>query len=388
MTSKTPVAFRGGEAPKHLNQFWADLETSINYATKFNPYRKTAVIAFHWENDDMEVEKLERELLGVFHSSYGFETESFLIPVQFSLPSLTEHLIAWSRRNSGDDTLRVLVYSGHASSAGTVAPYWNLGGRCDRNTGSLQGPQFNWWGVRETLEVYPGDSCYIFDCCSAASGALNAYNGAEFMAACAWEQTATSNLNFCFTRVLIDELRQLDGRPETLASIYARIFRYAQQNQVAATPVHIPKRNSPSVTIGRNHSRPPITRKSEQNTYNVLLSVKVREEIPLDPTQWKQWLTRNIPPNVQSANITIEGAFQGSSLLLFSVPVEVWTMLPANDSSYTFVGHVKSHIIVPQPVAHTTTLPTHHAVPPARENQRPRSPDRKAFGSPGSAPFR
>jgi hypothetical protein len=127
MTSKTPAAFQAHQARKHLNQFSADLETSINHAIKFNPYRKTAVIAFHWENDDIGVQPLERELLGVFRSAYGFETESFSIPLQESQFKLLEYLVSWSRRNSGEDTLRIFVYSGHASSAGTVANRWDLG---------------------------------------------------------------------------------------------------------------------------------------------------------------------------------------------------------------------------------------------------------------------
>jgi hypothetical protein len=82
------------------------------------------------------------------------------------------------------------------------------------------------------------------------------------MAASVWDAAATSNARFSFTRILIDELRQLNGQAETLACIYARIFRYAQQNQIGAPPVRIPKLNSPSVTIGRNRSR-PVTRSSE-----------------------------------------------------------------------------------------------------------------------------
>jgi hypothetical protein len=168
----------------------------------------------------------------------------------------------------------------------------------------------------------------------------------------------------------------------TLASIYSRIFRYAQQNQVRAVPIHIPKPNSPSVTIGRNRVR-PVTRSSDQGTSYVLLSVKVREEIPLDFTQWKEWLTRHIPANVLSAKVTIEGAFRGSSLLLFTVPVEVWTIMPADDPSYTFIGHVKSHNVLSQRLTQTTMLPMHFAPLSGRENQPQRSPDRKSFGSPG-----
>lgn len=125
-TAKTPDSFEAQQARKRLDQFSADLETAINHATKFKPYRKTAVIAFHWQNDDMGVLPLERELLGVFKSVYGFETASFTIPLIESQFKLLECLVSWSRRSSGEDTLRIFVYSGHASFAGTVASHWYL----------------------------------------------------------------------------------------------------------------------------------------------------------------------------------------------------------------------------------------------------------------------
>ncbi|KAJ5098070.1 hypothetical protein N7532_005071 [Penicillium argentinense] len=385
-TSKTPDSFQAHQARKRLDQFSTDLETAINHATKFKPYRKTAVIAFHWENDDIGVQLLERELLDVFKSVYGFETESFTIPLIESQFKLLERLVSWSRRSSGEDTLRIFVYSGHAGFAGTVDSRWDLAGKCDQNTGNLQGPKLNWWEVRGYLEQYTGEVCYLFDCCSAGSGALGAYDGAEFMAASTWDQAAVSNVHFSFTRILIDELRRLNGQAETLAGIYARIFRYAQQNQIGAAPIHIPKLNSPSATIGRSRSR-PVTRSVDRESYRVLLSIKVREEIPLDFTQWKEWLARNIPANVLSTKVTVEGAFRGSSLLLFTVPIEIWTMMPADDPSYTFIGHVTSHNLLSQPPtqtsALTSTLPMRSGAPSGRENQPPRSPDRKPFGSPG-----
>lgn len=125
-TSKTPDSFQAHQARKRLDQFSSDLETAINHATQLKSYRKTAVIAFHWENDDIGVEPLERELLDVFKSVYGFETESFTIPLVESQFKLLEHLVSWSRRSSGEDTLRIYVYSGHAEFVGTVASRWDL----------------------------------------------------------------------------------------------------------------------------------------------------------------------------------------------------------------------------------------------------------------------
>jgi hypothetical protein len=73
------------------------------------------------------VEPLERELLDVFKSVYEFETESFSIPLYESRWKLLERLVSWSRRNLGEDTLRICAYSGLANSARTVASHWYLG---------------------------------------------------------------------------------------------------------------------------------------------------------------------------------------------------------------------------------------------------------------------
>lgn len=98
----------------------------------------------------------------------------------------------------------------------------------------------------------------------------------------------------------------------------------------------IPKLNSPSVTIGRNRST-PVTRSVDRESYRALLSIKVREEILRARFHLMEWLARNIPANVLSTKVTVEGAFRGSSLLLFTIPIEIWTMMPADDLSYIFI---------------------------------------------------
>ncbi|KAJ5541978.1 hypothetical protein N7535_004396 [Penicillium sp. DV-2018c] len=231
MASKTPAAFQVQQTRKRLDQFSVDLEAAINHATKFSPYRKTAVVAFHWDNDDIGVEPLEGELLGVFRFVFGFEIESFSIPVEDSQRMLLEYLVSWSRRHSADNTLRIFVYSGHAICPRTFASRWYLGGQFNPHTGGLKGPSVDWWAVQGYLEELKGDACYIFDCCYPQSGVLGAYDGPEFMAASVWDQAVTPSTNLSFTRILIDELRQLNGQSETLASIYSRVFSCAQLNQ-------------------------------------------------------------------------------------------------------------------------------------------------------------
>lgn len=230
----------------------------------------------------------------------------------------------------------------------------------------LLGPKIDWWSIRRPIEQYSGHSCYIFDCCSGGTGALRHYDGAEFMAARAWEQNATADPRFSFTKILIDTLNSLGGRPPTFAAIYSQIFRHAQTNRIGACPVHVPKTGSCSVTIGRSMDSQRITRSMEQNSYRVLISVKVRGDVQQDPAQWSAWLTQNIPKGILSTDVVVEGAFQGSGLVLLTVPIEVWTMMPRNDTAYKFIAHVSScNILKP---ARPTALPIRSPPPSGKEN--------------------
>ncbi|KAJ5469477.1 hypothetical protein N7539_009095 [Penicillium diatomitis] len=70
----------------------------------------------------------------------------------------------------------------------------------------LRGPLLSWWFIRECLERVPGEMCYIFDCCSAGLEALATYEGAECLAATAWDQKAAATLQYPFTQVVIPRL--------------------------------------------------------------------------------------------------------------------------------------------------------------------------------------
>lgn len=73
----------------------------------------------------MGVGRLEEELLNVFSGLYLFEVENFVIPLVNSYLDLIAHLNAWYKKHHGDDILRIIVYSGHAASAGTTSDLWD-----------------------------------------------------------------------------------------------------------------------------------------------------------------------------------------------------------------------------------------------------------------------
>ncbi|CAG7972498.1 unnamed protein product [Penicillium salamii] len=99
----------------------------------------------------MGVGRLEEELLNVFSGLYLFEVENFVIPLVNSYLDLIAHLNAWYKKHHGDDILRIIVYSGHAASAGTTSDLWDWAGRAGHR-GRLQGPKLDWWEVRKAMK--------------------------------------------------------------------------------------------------------------------------------------------------------------------------------------------------------------------------------------------
>ncbi|KAE8407557.1 hypothetical protein BDV37DRAFT_279728 [Aspergillus pseudonomiae] len=356
------------EHPKRLQDFASDLKKALDGVTPtaHGYYRDVSVLALRWQNDDMRVGRLESELLNIFAGVYNFRTESYQIPVAEPYPSLNYKLLSWSTSRGGEHTLRIVVYSGHAEFAGTTDFRWFLAGRANAN-GNLMGPRIDWRRVSGAIDNIKGDILYIFDCCSAASSAIE--RGPETIAASGWGQMATGNHDFSFTQVLIDTLNDLKGAPETAAGIYARLFRNAYQNQIGACPVHIPKEGSPSITLQKLEPREVQRLKALKapGSNRVLISVKTRDEISeLDLKSWTKWLTTNMPPGVLAVDVKIEAAFQGSGLILVTMPVELWTMLPADDSAYRFIAHVTSNNTLPRL---TQGLPIRPAPPSGPENQ-------------------
>ncbi|KAJ5899647.1 hypothetical protein N7495_004391 [Penicillium taxi] len=119
----------------------------------------------------MGVASLEKQLLEAFEKYYGFETTSYVIPIRNSYMNTLQKMISWLHKNSGDNNLRIYVYSGHANDAQTIQDKWYFG----------------------VIEAIPGKACYILDCCSTGAGATNptgANKGGELIAVANWGQAA------------------------------------------------------------------------------------------------------------------------------------------------------------------------------------------------------
>ena len=113
-----------------LQQFARDLTEAINACLPSydRPYGQVAVLAMHWENDDLAVAGLEAELLSVFRHVYGFNVESYVIPAhgQASL-ALNQRTGQFVTKWDAEDALTVYVYSGHAEEADPNGTHFTLG---------------------------------------------------------------------------------------------------------------------------------------------------------------------------------------------------------------------------------------------------------------------
>ena len=228
--------------------------------------------------------------------------------------------------------------------------------------------------MRANPESARGDVLYIFDACFAASAAT--YDGPEVLAAASWGDVAGAQLQRSFTSMLIDELKGLNGTPSSMAQIYSSIHRNATTNNLEHGPVHISKRGRDSIVLakfhGPNQPKPELPEMRRQRIDSlgaaknrVLISVHLQDNITVaDLEQWKKWLTTGISSRILSSDITIEAVFKGSSsIALIIVPVEVWTMLQADEEAYSFISFVDSNNILPQLApAISTPLVTRPAV--------------------------
>jgi hypothetical protein len=104
-----------------LTQSSRDLTQAVNARLPSNdkPYGQAAVLALHWENDDLNVAGLEEEFLSVFRKTYGFNVESYVISAhgQASL-ELSRKTGEFVTKWDGKDGLTIYVYSGHAEEGG------------------------------------------------------------------------------------------------------------------------------------------------------------------------------------------------------------------------------------------------------------------------------
>ncbi|KAL8800270.1 MAG: hypothetical protein Q9182_005294 [Xanthomendoza sp. 2 TL-2023] len=346
-------------------------------------YSGVNVLILSWEDDDLDVATEITELESVFSQLYNYETDQYRIPSTQSHIALTRRILESLLTSNSSDKLFIVYYGGHG--------YMNDQRDCpDAST-------IQWSSIQTTIGQADSDVLILLDCCAAASSAGGSSKGhTEVMGACGFETGAPGVGDHSFTRSLIEELRYYGGRgcpaPISTAFLYNKVLgraknswnpRYerdasserrrtpvhihladrSKQRCIELVPMRIPPASNSSPSVGSTFQAVSAVQSSASSSTlpsedvdisdaanevlenlreqlpRVLISVAFEQEQILRFEDWLDWL-RSCPALARC--IHLESVYQSDShLLLVSVPVALWDMLPKNPA-ITFVSFVWS----------------------------------------------
>ena len=233
------------------------------------------------------------------------------------------------------------------------------------------------------LEHAESDVLILLDCCAAASSISETGSGVtEVIAACGFETWAPGVGEHSFTRSLIDELRYWSrGHALSVAMLHNKVlsrikywkprFGVTGEHEHRKTPIYIVLSNEgkqrsialtplqfqgsisnsslssieaqsithESSSISSESSIDQVWPDQEFNHPKVLLSLSLEENQWLHADKWIEWI-QSVPALVKYAEV--DGIYKsGSTLILLSVPVAVWDLLPKYPA-IAFIGFIDS----------------------------------------------
>ncbi|MCJ1382965.1 hypothetical protein MMC17_006078 [Xylographa soralifera] len=340
-------------------------------------YQRVTVLLTSWNNapaNEEEIDALEK----VFRNIYNFETENYRIPVTPLAPRELYFKVSDTLRSiDGKNDLFIFYYGGHATheydkqrahtpERSCVIRSNPFPGRpfVDTASGStpLKTAHINLTGIMTTVveQVHPSNVLYILDCCYASS--LPIRGTKELIAACAINRTTPgAGHPGIFTRVLAETLANANGRQFTIAQLHGAMTRAFFENKLTTPPVHVelsaemvthgsiviaPLKNGSTATAPHQQMSRPFS--ALRSNPKALVSVHLSDvKTPPYAQQWTQWLSSHIPSGVEEIQIDLVGFYQtSSSILLVTMPVEVWTVL-RGDPAYVFISIVTSGNMMP-----------------------------------------
>ncbi|KAK0101071.1 hypothetical protein ONS95_012943 [Cadophora gregata] len=282
------------------------------------------------------------------------------------------------------DTLLIVYYGGHAKINEARQSTWS----CTRN---MSYSSFEWNACQSLFEQSTSDTLFLFDCCSAAAAASSVPSRTnaitETIAACGWETWAPEPGRHSFTNALIEVLEEwIDRKSFSAAMLHSEVLsvlkatRPKKRLEISKTPIYIVTTSNPktcSIEIRRRFqgsmsqsyaqsepfasdqapiraSVPEVVEVDDKfdlsslvatlpdNTFtipHIIMSVALETDQLLDVNAFEQWM-KDFPALAKYAKI--QGVYQSySTLVLLSVPVAVWNLLPENPAC-NFVGYTKS----------------------------------------------
>ncbi|KAI0013747.1 hypothetical protein F4779DRAFT_625219 [Xylariaceae sp. FL0662B] len=362
---------------KHLPEFAKTLEDS---ATRAFPtrgcsqrYKKVYVLLLHWRSDDLFVLPELEDLETCFREEYSFETETFPIPSDNAHLELMLRIGAMIKEHESSDTLFIVYYGGHARIDDSRQSTWCA-------TRSSDSPWLQWSAIQTLLERSLSDVLILLDCCAGAASATfpNGNSITETISASSWDAIAPDPGRYSFTNALIEVLQEWKRRTFSAAMLHAEVLARLKHPrpimingkhfEARSTPVHFmmtANHRAPSIEMSRILSadmRPPsppqepstepnplvgrsagpqdvVGSEPNEDVPHVMISLALEEDQRLNINDWENWLSQ-IP--ALARYVKVQGVFKShSTLLLLSMPVMVWDLLP-EDHACNFVAFIRS----------------------------------------------
>ncbi|EQB58209.1 hypothetical protein CGLO_01566 [Colletotrichum gloeosporioides Cg-14] len=367
---------------KHLDSFVQTLEDSANRAfpnrgRSSQRYKKVQALLLHWGSDDLfvlpELEDLERCL----REDYAFNTDIFAIPSENSHLELMMQVGKLIKDHEAQDTLFLVYYGGHARIDESRQSTWCA----TRNPDS---PWLQWSAIQTLLERSASDVLILLDCCAGAASATfpNGNSITETISASSWDAIAPDPGRYSFTNALIEVLQEWRLRTFSAAMLHAEVLARLKHPrpitingklfEARSTPVHFmmtTNHKAPSIEMSRivpPDARPPsppqdttangsdnpdqltggrgpgapVSKDPNEDTPHVMISLALEDNQQLDLNAWEQWLS-NFP--AMAKYVKVQGVFRShSTLLLLSMPVMVWDLLP-EDHATSFIAFIRSN---------------------------------------------
>lgn len=278
-----------------------------------------------------------------------------------------------------------------------------------------------WSAIQTLLERSISDILILLDCCAGAASATfpTGQSITETISASSWDAIAPDPGRYSFTNALIEVLEEWRQRTFSAAMLHAEILARLKHPrpilingkhfEARSTPVHfmmtsnhkapsielcklVPSKSKirsppsppgelthwnlpshPRMIEGRSQAadpyaltppdfRLPATSEPNEDEPHVLISLALEDDQRLDLNDWETWLAAF--PSI-AKYVKVQGVFKShSTLLLLSLPVNVWDFLPG-DQACSFVAFIRSNNLLhaQQP----TREPVDSRVPVANE---------------------
>lgn len=245
-----------------------------------------------------------------------------------------------------------------------------------------------WSAIQTLLERSLSDVLILLDCCAGAASATfpNGNSITETISASSWDAIAPEPGRFSFSSALLEVLQEWNKRTFSAAMLHAEILARLKHPwpekrngtglkrfEERSTPVHFmmtANHRAPSIEMSRvisNDARPPsppqevafeeensgegrsagpqeiIGSEPTEDVPHVMISLALEEDQRLNVNDWERWL-QTIPAIAKY--VKVQGVFKShSTLLLLSMPVMVWDLLP-EDLACNFVAFVRSNNLI------------------------------------------